>query len=72
MEDLIQKITEKVGITPDQAKGAIETVLSHFKDKLPSGLGDTLESFIQKGSNTASSTAENLLGGLKDKLSGLF
>ncbi len=72
MEDLIQKITDKVGISPDQAKSAIETVLSHFKEKLPSGIGDTLESFVQGGSNTVSSTAENLLGGLKDKLSGLF
>ncbi|NHA02171.1 DUF2267 domain-containing protein [Mucilaginibacter sp. HC2] len=68
MQELIQEVSEKTGISVDQAKGAIETVISHLKDKLPMGLGDKIESFVQGGS----SSVEDIFGGLKDKLSGLF
>lgn len=68
MEELIQKVSEKTGISADQAKDAIDTVISHLKDKLPMGLGDKIESFVQGGS----SSVDDLLGGLKDKIGGLF
>lgn len=71
MEELIQSISEKTGISADQAKGAIETMLAHFKDKLPFGIGDKLESYLQGGSGDSSSS-EGLLGDLKDKIGGLF
>ena len=44
MEELIQTVAEKTGISTDQARSAIEAVIAHFKDKLPLGLGDKLES----------------------------
>ncbi len=65
MEELINTISEKTGITVDQAKGAVETVISHLKDKLPAGLGDKIESFIQGGS----SETGDLMSGLKEKIS---
>lgn len=68
MEELIQEVSEKTGISLDQAKGAIETVIDHLKDKLPMGLGDKIESFLQGGS----SSTDDLLSGLKDKIGGLF
>jgi hypothetical protein len=68
MEELIQKISEKTGISVDQAKGAVESVIDHLKEKLPMGLGDKVESFIQGGSTAT----EGFLSGIKDKLSHLF
>ncbi len=68
MEELIQTVSEKTGISVDQAKGAIEAVISHLKDNLPMGLGEKVESFIQGGS----SSFDDMLGGLKDKIGGLF
>ncbi len=68
MEELIQQVTEKTGITIDQAKGAIGTVIDHLKDKLPMGLGDKIESFIQGGS----SSTDDLVSSLKDKIGGFF
>ncbi|HEY2582396.1 MAG TPA: hypothetical protein VGI43_11350 [Mucilaginibacter sp.] len=68
MEELIQKISGKTGISLDQAKGAIETVIDHLKEKLPMGLGDKVESFIQGGSTAT----DGFLSGIKDKLSGMF
>lgn len=64
MEELIQTVADKTGLTPDQAKSAIETVIDHLKDKLPMGLGDKIESFLQNGSES-SSVGDELLGGLK-------
>jgi nucleoid DNA-binding protein len=64
MEELIQTVAEKTGISPDQARSAIEAVIDHLKDKLPMGLGDKIESFLQNGSES-SSLGDELLGGLK-------
>ena len=35
MDDLIKQITDKTGISMDQAKGAIEQVMNFLGDKLP-------------------------------------
>jgi nucleoid DNA-binding protein len=64
MEELIQTVADKTGISPDQARSAIETIVDHLKDKLPLGLGDKIESFLQNGSESAS-FGDELLGGLK-------
>jgi len=64
MEELIQTVADKTGISPDQAKSAIEAIIDHLKDKLPMGLGDKIESFLQNGSES-SSLGDELLGGLK-------
>ena len=68
MEELIQEVSEKTGISLDQAKSAIETVIDHLKDKLPMGLGDKIESFLQGGS----SSTDDLVSSLKDKIGGFF
>jgi hypothetical protein len=75
MEDLIQKVAEKTGISADQAKDAIVTVVDHLKDKLPWGLGDKIESFINgseapAADGTAPANNEGIFDELKDKLSG--
>jgi hypothetical protein len=35
MEDLVKKIIEKTGITPEQAKTTIETIVDYVKEKIP-------------------------------------
>ena len=64
----MQTISEKAGISLDQAKSAIEGVSEHFKDKLPMGIGEKIESFLQNGSSEGS----DFFSGIKDKLEGLF
>ena len=70
MEELIQTVADKTGISTDQARSAIVTVMDHLKDKLPFGLGDKIESFVQGGSSE--SIGDDILGSLKDKIGGLF
>ena len=35
MEELIKQLTEKAGITPDQAAKAVETIKDFVKEKFP-------------------------------------
>ncbi|MFA6085982.1 hypothetical protein [Mucilaginibacter sp.] len=68
MEELIQIVSEKTGISTDKARSAIDTVISHLKDKLPMGLGEKIESFLNDGS----SSFDDLFGDLKGKLGNIF
>lgn len=69
MEALVKMITEKTGISPAQATTAIQTVVGFLKDKLPSGIGNQVESFIQSGDKGSfGGVADNLTG----KIGGMF
>lgn len=49
MDELIKKVADKVGVTPDQAKTAIETVLGFVKDKLPAPIAAQIEGALNGG-----------------------
>lgn len=66
MEDLIKLVSDKTGISPDQAKSAVETVLGFLKEKLPAGLGEQLEG-VMSGKEIPGGIA-GIAAGLKDKL----
>ena len=65
MDDLIKLVSEKAGITADQAKSAIEAIGAFAKEKLPAGIGDQVGNFLEgKDLGGLAGMAE----GLKDKL----
>jgi hypothetical protein len=43
MEDLIQTVCEKTGITPEQARTAVETVFAHVRTILPEPIAAQVE-----------------------------
>lgn len=65
MEDLIKMVSEKAGITADQAKSAVEAVVGFVKEKMPAGVGDKIAGFLEgkEGGGLAGMAA-----GIKDKL----
>jgi uncharacterized protein (DUF2267 family) len=65
MDELIKLVTEKVGISEDQAKQAVETVMGFLKDKLPEPIGSQVESALSGGELPD-------VGGLSKTLGGLF
>ena len=69
MEDLIKLVADKTGISTAQATMAVETVAGFIKTKLPAGMQGTVDSMLQGG---GTGDAGDLLGGLKDKMGGLF
>jgi uncharacterized protein (DUF2267 family) len=60
MDELVELVAKKVGISKDQAQQAVETVIGFLKDKLPEPLAGQLEGAL-KGD----------LGGLSDLAGGL-
>ncbi|MGV8880334.1 MAG: hypothetical protein ACOH2A_15040 [Sphingobacteriaceae bacterium] len=69
MQQLIKLVTEKTGISTEQATTAVNVVTDFLKDKLPAGLGSQLDSLLSGGDTGAPG---DLADGLKDKLSGMF
>jgi len=43
MEELIKQVSAKAGISEDQARSAVNTVLSFVKDRLPAPIAGQIE-----------------------------
>jgi uncharacterized protein (DUF2267 family) len=46
MNDLIAQVAEKAGVTPDQARTAVDAVLRFLKDKLPAPAAGQLDALL--------------------------
>jgi uncharacterized protein (DUF2267 family) len=46
MDELIKLVTSKTGISEEQAKGAVQTVLGFLKEKLPAPIAAQVEGVI--------------------------
>ena len=66
MEQLIKLVSEKTGISTEQAATAVNTVIGFIKDKLPAGMQSQVESLISGGG------AGDFVSGLKEKAGNLF
>jgi hypothetical protein len=64
MEEQISLVSQKAGISNDQAKTAVTTVLIFLKEKLPAPLAGQIDSLKTGG---ASTSAAESLGGLFSK-----
>jgi hypothetical protein len=77
MQDLINELVEKAGLSPEAAEKATVVMVNFMKSKLPAGFSDKVEGLLAGdfdlgsmfGGGSSSSTAgDNPL----DKLKGLF
>ncbi len=59
-------VAEKTGISQEQATTAVKTVVNFLKDKLPAGIGQHLDSFVNGENNMGG------LGDLEDKIGEMF
>jgi uncharacterized protein (DUF2267 family) len=66
MEELIKLVTQKTGISQDQAKAAVDTVLKFLKDKLPGPVASQIEGVLS-GSDVSPQSVSKKLGGLFGK-----
>jgi hypothetical protein len=67
MDELIKRITEKTGISEDQARSAISTVSGFLKEKLPAPIAGQIDNVLGGGSGTS-----DKLGDLASKAGGMF
>ena len=46
MDELLSRVTERTGLSPEQAKSAVDSVLGFLKEKLPAPLASGLTSLV--------------------------
>lgn len=66
MEELIQLVSAKTGIAPEQARTAVETVLGFLKERLPAPLAAQVDGLLSNGAISSDNLTNALqgLGGL--------
>ena len=71
MDELINVVAQKTGLSQDDSRKAVEAVINALKSKLPAPIAAHLDSYLSGGGGMASLEAE---AGeiLKSKLGGLF
>ena len=46
MEELIQQVAQRTGLSPEKARTAVDTVLGFLKNKLPTSIGSQLDGAV--------------------------
>ena len=73
MDELVNQVVQKTGISQDQANQAVQTVIGYLKDKLPGPIGSQLDNVLGGASGGAggiAGQAGQAMGGLGDMLGG--
>ena len=63
MDELVKQITQKTGITEDQARQAITQVLDFLKQRLPAPIAQQLDGVLKGGMPDISKGIGGLFGG---------
>lgn len=71
MDELIAQLTEKTGLAADQVKSVVDGVMDFLKEKLPGGMGEQIQGFLEGNADTVGDTAGGLVDKAKDILGGL-
>lgn len=73
MDELINLVVQETGISQDDARKAVEVIVTALKSRLPAPLASHIDSFISGGLSGGMSILESEAGEmLKGKLGGLF
>lgn len=74
MDELINTVATRTGLSPDQAKAAVESVMGFLKERLPAPLASSLDSLVGGGGEqgSAEGSGEGLAGKASSLLGNLF
>jgi uncharacterized protein (DUF2267 family) len=64
MDELIKLVSSKVGISEEQARQAVQTVIGYVKDQLPAPIATQVEAFLGGSGEGADSESPVDLGSL--------
>ena len=67
MDELVKRITEKTGISEDQARSAINTVSGFLKEKLPAPIAGQVDNILSGAGGMT-----DKLGDAASKIGGIF
>ena len=65
MEELIKQVSERAGITEEQARTAVQTVADYLKDRVPAPYSSYIDSFMSGGGGQGGGLG-GVMGGLGD------
>ena len=66
MDELIKQVTERTGISEEQARTAVQTVLGYLQNNLPAGISQQLGGLLGGGAGGG-----GIPGGVGDLVGGL-
>ncbi|HLL75277.1 MAG TPA: hypothetical protein VK421_08410 [Pyrinomonadaceae bacterium] len=67
MEELIRQVTERTGISEEQARTAVQTVLGYLQNNLPAGISQQIGGLL----GGAGGVGGGVAGGVGDIVGGL-
>jgi hypothetical protein len=67
MDELINQVSQRTGLSADKARTAVETVLTYVKGKLPAGVGSQLDQLVSGGGGDGLGDVAKSVGGLFGK-----
>lgn len=68
MEELIKQVSAKAGISEDQSRAAVNTVVGFLKDRLPEPIAGQLENLMSGEGGDIGGT----VGDIANKVGGMF
>lgn len=71
MNELIRQVSEKAGISEEQARTAVQTVAEFAKQKVPAPYSSYIDKYLGGGEG-GESTGGGGLSGMADKIGGMF
>lgn len=71
MNELINQLTSKAGISTDQAQQCVQVFTGFLKDKLPAPLASQVQNALG-GQSSGSSDVGGMMNQAKDSLGGMF
>jgi hypothetical protein len=67
MDELVNLVSQKTGLSEDKARSAVQVVIEHLKGRLPAPLPSQLDSYLSGGGNATASGLTDAVGGLFNK-----
>ena len=62
MDELIKRVSERAGISEEQARSAVETVAEYLKERVPAPYSGYIDKFMAGGGGGLSGLAGGLFG----------
>lgn len=71
LDELVNRVAERTGLSQEQARTAAETVIGFLKERLPAPVAGALDGAVQGGENSSSGMTDQA-GGMLGNLGGMF
>ncbi len=72
MNELIQQVAQRTGLSEEKAKTAVDTVVNFLKDKLPSPIAGQIDNALSGAGGAIGSAGGAVMDKAGDMLGGIF